>query len=376
MTTLSEIVTPALVLDRGVLDRNLAMMQARAEKLGVVHRPHLKTAKSIAVAKRLPGAPDRPVSVSTIEEAAYFFDGGFADLCCPNVVNPAKVPAFAALAKRGATITLAVADPATVAAIAATAAAEDTDLRVLVEIESGAGRTGLLPESPRLLETAAAIHAAPRLTLAGIMTYAGQGYASRSRDELVRIAALERDIAAGTAARLREAGLPCPTVSVGSTPTSTHAEDLSGVTEIRPGVYMFFDMMQVHIGSATRDQLAVSVLATVVFSDPETGRIVVDAGALALSKDGGDASPTGFGAVVGPSGETLAPGLFVRQLHQEHGSLAGATPALAARLPVGSRVRILPHHVCLTVAPYDRYHVVDGGAELVDIWPKLTGTYD
>jgi D-serine deaminase-like pyridoxal phosphate-dependent protein len=375
MTTLSDLVTPALVLDRGVLDENLAMMQARADRLGVVHRPHLKTAKSVAVANRLAGAPDRPVCVSTIEEAAYFFAGGFADLCCPNVVVPAKVRPFAALARRGATITLAVADPATVGAIAETAAAEGVDLRVLVEVESGAARTGLPPDSPLLLETAGVIHAAPRLTLAGIMTYGGQGYAARSREELCRIAALERDIAVGAAARLRAAGLPCPTVSVGSTPTSTHADDLTGVTEIRPGVYMFFDMMQVGLGVAKPEQLALSVLATVVFSDPESGRIVVDAGALALSKDGGEASPSGHGLVLGLAGEALAPGLRVHQLHQEHGILAGATPALAARLPVGSRVRILPHHVCLTAAPYDRYHVVDGGTELVDVWPKLTGTY-
>jgi D-serine deaminase-like pyridoxal phosphate-dependent protein len=370
--SLNEIATPALVLDRRILDANLRLMEERAAILGVALRPHMKTAKSIDIAGRLRSVDG--ICVSTIEEAAYFLGGGFRDICIPGLVAPTKIEGVAQLARQGARITLCVADPRTAGFIVKKASEHGVDFRVLVEIESGAKRTGIDPASPLLIETASIIDGGARTSLAGVMTYAGQAYAARTTDEVKRIAEVERDAVVQAAARLIRASMPCACVSVGSTPTATHATDLSGVTEIRPGNYMFLDVMQVRLGTAAPDRLALSVLTTVVYSDPGRGHVVVDAGALALSKDGAP-EPFGYGAVVGLRGEPLAGVPHVVRLFQEHGVLGGVSPALAERMVVGSKLRILPHHACLTAASYDRYYVVDGGATIMDEWTKLTGTY-
>lgn len=368
--TLATVATPALVVDRGVLDANLRRMDVRADTLGVKLRPHLKTSKSIDVARRLPSVSG--ICVSTLEEAAYFWAGGFPDICCPNVVDPAKVDGFAALAREGARITLCVADPSTARFLVERAITLEADLAVLVEIESGAERTGVTPDSPQLPEIASIIALGPRTTLAGVMTYAGQAYASRTASELRQVAEIERGVVVRAAERLRAMSLPCPTVSVGSTPSSTHASDLTGVTEIRPGNYMFSDCMQVALGSTSASQIALSVLATVLFSDAVARRVVVDAGALALSKDGANGS---FGAVVDLDGSAFTQPLRITQLYQEHGVISGVPPSLVRLMPVGGKVRIRPYHACLTAAPYDRYHIVDGSTVVVDRWTKLTGTY-
>ena len=169
--------------------------------------------------------------------------------------------------------------------------------------------------------------------------------------------------------RLRQAGIPCPVVSAGSTPTATHATDLSGVTEMRPGAYVFFDLEQCALGSCRREELALSVLASVIGYNRRADHLLVDAGALALSKDAGDAAPgstANYGELCDPRTLEPLPGLQVRQVNQEHGivPLAGPSP------PIDARVRILPNHACLTAAGHDRYHVVEG-ARVVDEWERV-----
>jgi D-serine deaminase-like pyridoxal phosphate-dependent protein len=179
--------------------------------------------------------------------------------------------------------------------------------------------------------------------------------------------------------RLRAVGMEVAVVSVGSTPTALHASSLSGVTEMRPGVYTLLDLAQVALGSCTVEDIAVSVLATVIGHNPRAGRMLIDAGALALSKDvsgnkGGQ--KVGYGLVCPATGERPAEGLIVADVHQEHGLVACEGPAdeLAPRYPVGTRVRILPNHACLMAAPYDRYYLVRGGDPRVEgVWPKVTG---
>jgi D-serine deaminase-like pyridoxal phosphate-dependent protein len=166
---------------------------------------------------------------------------------------------------------------------------------------------------------------------------------------------------------------------VGSTPTALHARSLSGVTEMRPGVYTLFDLAQVALGSCTVDDIAVSVLATVIGHNPRAGRKLIDAGALALSKDvsgnrGGQ--KVGYGLVCPATGGRPEDGLTVAEVHQEHGLVAWEATAdeLERRHPIGTRVRVLPNHACLMAAPYDRYYVVRGiDPRVVGVWPKVTG---
>jgi D-serine deaminase-like pyridoxal phosphate-dependent protein len=181
------------------------------------------------------------------------------------------------------------------------------------------------------------------------------------------------------AERLRSAGLPCPVVSAGSTPTAVHARSLEGVTEMRPGNYMFFDLQQVGLGVCSQDDIAVSVLAAVTGHKKSFNRAVIDAGALALSKDLG-ANETlpevGYGLVCDSRSGQPLPGVRVASVSQEHGWLEMASKEQAfpfAALPVGQRVRVLPNHSCLTAAMYDRYYVIDGGEQIVAEWPRVSG---
>jgi D-serine deaminase-like pyridoxal phosphate-dependent protein len=177
------------------------------------------------------------------------------------------------------------------------------------------------------------------------------------------VAEEERSVMAALAERLRTEGIEVPAVSVGSTPAMSALDgpgDLTGVTEARPGNYAYFDLTQVAIGSCRVHDCALSVLATVISAQPGADLAVIDAGALALSKDTG-AGSTGFGRLYeSPTSEVLYPALRVASLSQEHGVLSGP-------LPHGTRVRVLPNHSCLAAACFDEVHAVRGD-EVVDTW--------
>ena len=212
------------------------------------------------------------------------------------------------------------------------------------------------------------------------MTHAGHSYGCRSIAEIQDVAEAERAAAVTAAERIRALGIDCQTVSVGSTPTALHARNLEGVTEVRPGVYMFGDMFQAQIGSCKESDLAVSVVTEIISHRAPLGRLLIDAGALALSKDRStECAPNdiGFGLVAGLDGRPLEPQLHVDKVYQEHGQITLNNGAAASVLPVGSRLRIYPNHICMTGAMYGEYHVVDSengdGREIVAVWPRING---
>ncbi len=373
---LADLPTPSLVLDRAALAANCSAMAARAAKLGVRLRPHMKTAKSAEAAKIATAGQFGGITVSTLAEAEYFAAHGFRDIAYAVGIAPAKLEAVARLQRAGVTMTLVTDSVAAVQAAAKRAGELGAAFSLLVEIETGGGRAGVLPDSPELLEVGRAIAAAKGLALAGVLTHAGNSYKCKGEAAIAAVAEEERAGAVRAAERLRAAGLPCPVVSVGATPTAMFARSLAGVTEMRPGVYTLMDLYQMAIGVCRREDIAVSVLATVIGHNPRTGRILVDAGALALSHDKGAAgimANVGYGWVLGERGDRLD-GLFVAEVNQEHGMIAspsGAPPW--ERLPVGARVRILPNHACMMAAPYARYNVVERGDEVVAVWDKASG---
>ena len=374
---IADLGTPALVLDRAVLARNCAAMAARMASHGLCLRPHLKTAKSAEVAKLATAGQFGGITVSTLAEARYFAARGFRDITYAVGIVPAKLDEVAALERNGARLTLIADSAEAVAGAAERAGALDSVFRLLIEVDTGGLRGGVLPESGELLDLGRAIEAAPGLGLEGVLTHAGQSYDCRSVAEVRTVAEAERAGVVTAARRLSEAGLPCPVVSAGSTPTAVHAESLKGVTELRPGVYVFFDLDQVGIGACGLEDIAVSVLASVIGHNRRAGRVLIDAGALALSKDvsaGAFMSRVGYGLVC--PAETTVPmdGLYIAEVHQEHGLIAaaeGAPPYDA--LPIGSKVRILPNHACITAAAHPAYHVVDGGPKVIARWERANG---
>ncbi len=373
---LADLATPALILDRAKVAANCAHMIGRARTLGVHLRPHMKTAKSAQVARLATAGQPGGITVSTLAEARYFAAHGFRDMVYSVGIAPGKLEAVAALQRDGVTMRLVTDNAAAVAAAGERAAALGARFNLLIEIDSGGGRSGVLPESDELMTLGRRIAGDANFVLAGVLTHAGQSYKRHGAAAIAEVAEEERAKAVLAATRLRAAGLPCPIVSVGSTPTATFARDLAGVTEMRPGVYTLFDLFQSAIGVCREDQLAVSVLASVIGHNPRTGRVLTDAGGLALSQDlsaSGLAPNVGYGRVADALGKPL-PGLYVAAVSQEHGQVASASGAPPfADLPVGTRLRILPNHVCMMAAPYDRYHVVDGGDAVVDEWDKCRG---
>ena len=191
------------------------------------------------------------------------------------------------------------------------------------------------------------------------------------------VAEQERSAVTRAAERLRGAGLACPVVSAGSTPTAIFAESLDGVTEMRPGVYVFFDLVMMGLGVCRLDDIAISVLATVIGHQRSADRILIDAGALALSKDLGATSlldNVGYGLVSAPEAVQLMGGLYVATAYQEHGMIAAPNgPPPYDNLPVGSRVRVLPNHACMTAAAHSTYHVVEGSDEVLETWERVNG---
>ena len=276
--TLDALDTPALLLDPVKLDRNVARLATRLAALGVPLRPHVKTAKSIPViARALVGQPGG-VTVSTLKEAEECFRAGLTDILYAVGIAPQKLKRVASLRARGADVTVIVDSIAAAQAVRA-----QGEIPALIEIDSDGHRAGVHPDSALLLDIGRILGS----RLRGVMTHAGESYHSLTDDAKRQMAEQERAAAVRAAEHLREAGLPCATVSVGSTPTAMFAEDLRGVTEVRAGVHMFMDLVMAGLGVCAVDDIAISVLATVIGHQPEKGWIITDAGWMALSRDRG-----------------------------------------------------------------------------------------
>ncbi len=353
--------TPALVVDLDVLRANVAAMAARADAAGVALRPHAKTHKSLQVARMQLDAGAVGLTVAKLGEAEVFADGGIDDLLIAYpLVGELKLARLVALARRVPRLAVAVDAIATAQAIsAAVTAAGGIELGVRVEVDTGLGRLGLAPASPALVALAQAVDALPGLRFDGVMTHEGQAYQARDEAELAAAASAACELMVASAEAIRAAGVRCEVVSMGSTATARFAAGHPGVTEIRPGTYVFNDRSQVAHGSAGPDELAAHVLATVV-SRPSAWIACVDAGAKALTSDrmiAPDAAAD-YGAVAGH-------GWPVARASEEHGLVALPEGASVA---VGDRLRIVPNHICPVVNLFDAVAVLERG-RVVDHWP-------
>jgi len=272
-----------------------------------------------------------------------------------------------ALTLQGVIVTLVTDDIAMARAIAG----HSGRFKVLVEIDSGDRRAGVTADGDALIDVATALGK----KLAGVMTHAGHSYSCRSVECIADVAEDERSAVVKSAKRLRDAGLDCEVVSVGSTPTMTHARNLDGVTEARPGVYMFQDLFQAEIGSCEKSDIAITVLASVIGRNEEARRVLIDAGAIALSKDRSTQATdhdAGYGEIRDITNGYAFGECIVERAYQEHGAATCSSDAMA-KLAIGTKVRVAPNHACLTAAAHDRYYVVSGGSEVVDVWDRANG---
>ena len=366
---LYELPTPVLLLDEHRFNANIVRMQASADRLGVNLRPHLKTLKSATAAKALIAAGARGITVSTLKEASYFLEQGITDITYAVGMVPSRLEQAAGLIARGADLKILTDSPDVAQAIADNGAR----FKLLIEVDCGDHRGGLQADSEDLLKIATII-AVSSSTLEGVLTHAGHSYGVDSTAAIAAIAAQEREAVVSAAERLRAAGHAVGTVSVGSTPTALFATDLSGVTELRAGVYTVFDMDQQSRGVCATDEIAMSVLSSVIGHNRTAGKILLDAGGLALSKDRSAdhfRPEVGYGQLCDIDGGIIA-GLYVNSVSQEHGHVQVRDESDYARFPVGSRLRILPIHACMTAAAYEYFNIVDG-AVVKTRWDRVNG---
>jgi len=372
---IDELATPAALIEDSRLVRNIARMQSRMDALGVRFRPHVKTSKCVDVARRQLAAGARGITVSTLKEADQFFQAGFEDILYAVSLAPQKVAAALDLRRRGCQLQVVVDSMAAARALTQQAAGEPVP--VLIEVDVDGHRGGVAPGSPLLLEIGRHLHE-QGLQLLGVMAHAGSSYDQQTPAQLQAIAEQERAQSVLAAQRLRDAELPCPVVSIGSTPTALSAQRLHGVTEVRAGVYVFFDLVMAGVGVCSEEDIALSVLTTVIGHQVERGWVLVDAGWMAMSRDRGTQSQPvdqGYGLVCGLDGQALN-GWLMRAANQEHGIIGrrdGQAPDdLEQRFPLGSKWRVLPNHACATGAQHELYALVDGST-VQSRWPRFGG---
>lgn len=354
-----DVETPALLLYCDVMERNLKHMADRAKKLGVALRPHIKTHKCLELGRRQVAYGAEGITVSTLFEADAFARGGFQDLTWAFPLDPTHARHVQRIARDGTTLRVILDD------LDAAKALAGSGLHVWLKVDCGYHRAGVDPSSRYALDVARELGAERGITFDGILSHSGHAYRTRNKDDAAHVAEQERQVMVWFAELLRKDGIPVRGVSVGSTPAMVAAKDLTGVTEARPGNYIFYDRTMVLIGCCRPEDVAVSVLATVVSHQPGASHFVVDAGALSLSKDLGPSHlglEAAFGAVKGH------PELTVASVSQEHGLIRAAAPAaIEGKFKVGQQVEIIPNHSCLTEAHFDEYAVVEGG-RVMDRW--------
>jgi len=370
-SSIDALPTPALLLDLSRLERNAARMRERAKTLGIALRPHLKTAKSVEAARFvLSGAPG-PATVSTLKEAEIFGKAGITDLLYAVSIAPQKLPKVTELRQSGVDLKIILDSLEAAELVAAHARRHDGDIEVMIEVDVDGHRSGVRwDDHDTLIAIAQTLNKDAKLR--GILCHAGDSYHLHDPTALEEAANLERSRIVAAAKALRDAGIACPVVSVGSTPTALSSRSYEGVTELRAGVYMFFDVVQVGIGVCGVDDIALSVLATVIGHRRDKNWIITDAGWMALSSDPGQGEH--YGLVCDAQGRPY-PNLVVLGTNQEHG-IVGLKPGSSAPLPVlpiGTRLRILPNHACATAAQHDQYHLLDGENHVAGTWPRFRG---
>jgi len=359
---LEDLPTPQVLIDHAKARANIARVQALATGAGVRLRPHAKTHKSPIVARWQLERGAVGVCCAKVGEAEVFVDAGLTDIRLPYPVNPSNASRVLPLMDR-ATISIIVDHLDVARGWSAAMQRASRTLDVLIKVDVGFHRCGIDPAGDALgfVQTIASL---PGLRLRGLLSHAGHGYHASSEDELAAIAHDEAEILTGLRDRAAKSGVQIDEISVGATPTLRYSAQQPGVTELRPGNYVYFDRTQVALGAATLADCALTVLATVV-SAPAVDRIILDCGSKTLTNDQarGIAKAAGFGAVLrdGIADDSLN----IERLSEEHATVRVAG---GPRLKPGDRVRVVPNHSCVVSNLVDVVRLVEGD-QIVDTIP-------
>lgn len=373
-TYLANINTPFLLVDKIKFDSNIAYLRDKLSSHNVQLRPHLKTVKSIAGAQYVLENFNSPATVSTVKEAEVFANAGYNNLIYAVGIDPKKLPRIQTLLNQGINITILLDSVVQAQAVALFCHEHQIKIPVLLEIDCDGHRGGIRPDDKRLVKIAKILDQGGA-ELRGVLTHAGESYNCSNKQRLVIAAEGERDAAVLAASQLVASGLPCPVVSVGSTPTAHFAENFDGVTEVRAGVYSFFDLVMAGIGVCQPSDIALSVVTSVIGHNQHKDWLFIDAGWMSLSQDRGTRTQQkdcDYGLVCTIDGEII-PGLQVIAANQEHGIIATVDGSKLPDIAIATQLRVLPNHACSTAAMHAGYYVADPTRAELDYWQRIQG---
>lgn len=372
---LHQLETPFLLIDEARYQRNIDRLYQRVSQLGSVVRPHLKTLRSVQAAAYLLPQADHPATVSTLAEAEGFAAAGYRNLLYAVGIAPHKLPRVARLMQQGVQLHILLDTVEQAQAVTEFARQQQLTFSVFIEIDCDGHRGGIPPESETLLQLAQQLEG-QGATVTGLMAHAGESYNCRSEEAIRAAARAECDAIRLAAQRVRAAGIACPILSVGATPTAHYAEELAGISEVRAGVFTLFDLVMHNVGVCQQQDIALSVVTTVIGHNAAKNWVFVDAGWMAMSRDRGTAAGPidyGYGLVCNMQGVSLD--VCLSTTNQEHGiiSLPEGGALTPADFPVGSRLRILPNHACATTAMHQHYQVLQADSDQPRVWSRIMG---
>ena len=373
---LEELDTPCLILDKSLLEKNCFKARKKCLELNTILRPHVKTPKSIEIAKIALDNQEGPITVSTLNEAEYFANAGFKDILYAVCVIPKKLNRLNFIQQKYSCMIRMVIDSVFVAQeILNYSKLHNANFEILIEIDCGEGRSGLFHQDQKIRDISRVFAENDQTNLIGVLTHAGHSYSTKDKNEILSISNIERAEALASIKNFSNFNKMSPVISVGSTPTMFLASNLDGISEIRAGIYMFWDLAQASRGICKIEEIAISVLASVIGHNHQRKRIIIDAGSLALSKDvsaNNFMKEAGYGLVCNPDTGIPFDGLNVSEVHQEHGSIDLESTDWFENFPIGSLVRILPNHACLTCAAHEKYNVLEN-EQITESWSRTNG---
>lgn len=372
---LYNLTTPFLLIDEKKVSENIERLKERLRGKNVILRPHLKTLRSKEFTQKILPSRNAPATVSTLAEAEALAQEGYTDLLYAVGISPDKLSRVAKIRELGTNLHILIDSIEQAIAVDNYSTMNKVLFSVFIEIDCDGHRGGLLPDSDQLYPIAKKIEENGS-TLTGLMTHAGESYHCLSAEEIKISSRVECESVIKAAKELRLKGIECPILSVGSTPTAHFSDDLKGITEVRAGVFSTFDLFMSNVGVCKIENIALSVVTTVIGYNKEKNWLFIDAGWMAMSKDRGTANQAidyKYGLVCNLSGQSLD--VYIDNTSQEHGiiHIPKDSALQLSDFPIGFRLRILPNHACATAAMHQIYEVINSTDNIHSQWKRITG---
>lgn len=363
-----DLQTPCFLVDIKKVKKNAQMMVDRCKSLGLQLRPHMKTHKCLEIGEIATGYTKRRIVVSTLSEAEMFADGGFDDIVYGQLFTKDKMARLIRLASKLSSFHVIV-DSDSGVQLLENNKIPDKKWSVLVKVDTGGSRAGVLWDSDKGVELARRLSSSATCSFHGVYCHEGQSYSSKNAVDIAKFSSQAAERIIAMANRIKSAGIECTSVGIGSTPTASRpTEDMKNLTELHPGNYLFYDAQQHLMGSCEMENVAARVATKVIGQYPHRNQLLIDAGWTAVSLEGHKAIPNGSYCLF----EDL-PNLRLVKMTQEVGFVEPVEGELNyENFPIGKILFLIPYHSCATACMHKKYYVHEGD-DIVDIYKPCSG---